>query len=344
MALNEQIAGAGAQAQQVVSDGAQAAKQLTCHAEGADDEPGPSRKIAEQIERPDGSAVEDRARAKLAALAGARGEARDSRARPAQTRRGELIAQARRAASEQAAAQQQASAADRRSSSRAARTLQRQSRALAQQAAAPGAEASPCRPRRRTLQRAGRDAAEAGGRPADAGRPTSRPAAEQAEQQQKQAEQLQKQLTDDAHRRPAATPRGTDPRLVNLQNALTATAGVAPLVSPPQINKPGDAAVFSVIADHRARRDETADLVETLRDVRDPAGRRTARTSTSYVGGYTARYVDLAALISDAAAPGDRDRDPARLPAADDRVPLAAGPAAGGGHQPALGRPPPSAS
>ena len=65
-----------------------------------------------------------------------------------------------------------------------------------------------------------------------------------AQSQQKQAKQLQSELTDEVTQA-GGDPRGTDTRLVNLQNALGATQGVK-VVSPPQINKPGNAATFNV--------------------------------------------------------------------------------------------------
>ena len=90
-----------------------------------------------------------------------------------------------------------------------------------------------------------------------------------AQSQQKQAEQLQSELTDELTQA-GGDPRGTDTRLVNLQNALGATEGVK-VVSPPRINKPGNAATFNVIATTAPAAPATADLVRTLREVHDPA-------------------------------------------------------------------------
>ena len=90
--------------------------------------------------------------------------------------------------------------------------------------------------------------------------------------------------------------RGTDPRLVELQHRLRQTMGVK-LVSPPQINKSGDAAIFTVIARTAPADPKTADLVVTIRDYVIP--QRTAGNDlTAHVGGQTASYVDLAAGIS----------------------------------------------
>ena len=89
--------------------------------------------------------------------------------------------------------------------------------------------------------------------------------------------------------------RGTDPRVVNLQSALTATKGVVSL-TPPQLNKKGDVVLLSAVPNTSPASDDTADLVRTVRnDVLPPVE---VNGMTSYVGGYTASYVDLASLIS----------------------------------------------
>ena len=79
-----------------------------------------------------------------------------------------------------------------------------------------------------------------------------------AAQQQKQAESLKNQLTQELTKA-GGDPRGTDPRLVKLQDALGAADGVS-LVSPPQINDSGDAVIYSVIATTAPSDPETADL------------------------------------------------------------------------------------
>lgn len=118
---------------------------------------------------------------------------------------------------------------------------------------------------------------------------------QQAEQQQKQAEKLQQQLTD-MLTQAGGDPRNTDPRVVALQNALLATPGVVTLTLP-LTNKPGDVVLLSAVPSTAPASDETADLVGTVRDdvippVEDDGG------ITSYVGGFTASYVDLATLIT----------------------------------------------
>jgi len=117
----------------------------------------------------------------------------------------------------------------------------------------------------------------------------------QAQQQQKQAEQLQTQLTEELTKA-GGDERGTDPRLVKLQDGLSGTKGIA-VVSPPRINKSGDAAVFTAVPTTDPAASKTADLVNELRDFVIP--RAVAGTKMkAYVGGQTASYVDLASGIS----------------------------------------------
>jgi uncharacterized membrane protein YdfJ with MMPL/SSD domain len=118
---------------------------------------------------------------------------------------------------------------------------------------------------------------------------------QQAQQQQKQAQSLKNQLTQELTKA-GGDARGTDPRLVKLQDALGAADGVA-LVSPPQINDPGNAAVYSVIATTAPADPETADLVKDLRSTTIP-GATAGEDIQAYVGGSTASNVDLAAEIS----------------------------------------------
>jgi uncharacterized membrane protein YdfJ with MMPL/SSD domain len=116
-----------------------------------------------------------------------------------------------------------------------------------------------------------------------------------AAQQQKQAEALKNQLTKELTKA-GGDPRGTDPRLVKLQDALGTPDGVA-LVSPPQINDSGNAAVYSVIATTAPSDPETADLVEELRSTTIPEA-TAGENIQAYVGGSTASNVDLAAEIT----------------------------------------------
>ena len=117
----------------------------------------------------------------------------------------------------------------------------------------------------------------------------------QAKQQQQQAEQLQTQLTNELTKA-GGDERGTDPRLVKLQDALSGTQGVK-VVSPPQINKSGDAVVYSVVPTTDPASPLTATLVKTLRNYTIPHA-ITTKGVHAYVGGSTAANVDLAKAIS----------------------------------------------
>ncbi|HET6643110.1 MAG TPA: MMPL family transporter, partial [Gaiellaceae bacterium] len=118
---------------------------------------------------------------------------------------------------------------------------------------------------------------------------------QQAQSQQQQAEQLQTELTNELTKA-GGDERGTDPRLVKLQDGLTDTLGVK-IVSPPRINKAGDAAIFTVIATTAPAATETADLVRTLRSYTIPQA-TSGTNMDAFVGGQTASYVDLASGIS----------------------------------------------
>jgi uncharacterized membrane protein YdfJ with MMPL/SSD domain len=118
---------------------------------------------------------------------------------------------------------------------------------------------------------------------------------QQGTTQQQQAEQLQNQLTNELTEA-GGDERGTDPRLVQLQDALTDTGGVK-VVSPPNINGKGDATTFNVIATTAPAATQTADLVRTLRTYVIPQATKGTNLE-AHVGGQTASYVDLAAAIS----------------------------------------------
>jgi uncharacterized membrane protein YdfJ with MMPL/SSD domain len=119
---------------------------------------------------------------------------------------------------------------------------------------------------------------------------------QQAKTQQQQADKLKSTLTDDLTAA-GGDKRGTDPRLVSLQDALKGTMGVQ-VVSPPDINKSGQAAIFSVVSKTDPADEETADLVTTIRDYVIPQSTQGTGVE-AHVGGSTASYVDLATGISD---------------------------------------------
>ena len=115
-----------------------------------------------------------------------------------------------------------------------------------------------------------------------------------AARQQKQATQLQNELTKTLTKA-GGDDRGTDPRLVDLQDALINTKGDE-LVAPPQISKHGDDVVYTVIATTAPSATATADLVRLLRDKVIP--NHSDKGVTAYVGGSTAGNVDLASAIA----------------------------------------------
>ena len=117
---------------------------------------------------------------------------------------------------------------------------------------------------------------------------------QEAAAQQQQAEKLKTTLTDELTLA-GGDERGTDTRLVGLQDALTETIGVV-VVSPPDINKKGDAAVYTVVPDGDPADEETADLVTTIRDYVIPQSTH-GQEIEAHVGGSTAANVDLASAI-----------------------------------------------
>jgi uncharacterized membrane protein YdfJ with MMPL/SSD domain len=116
-----------------------------------------------------------------------------------------------------------------------------------------------------------------------------------AERQKKTALRLKRELTA-MLTKAGGNPRGTDPRVVALQDALTNTPGVVGQF-PPQINHSGDAVILSAIPLRAPSSDATADLVTTLRDPALPQTNQGAGV-VSHVGGSTASNVDLATKIS----------------------------------------------
>src|SRR4051794_40665488 len=89
----------------------------------------------------------------------------------------------------------------------------------------------------------------------------------------------------------------SDPRLVKLENQIGKTKGVKD-VSPAVVDKSGSAASFSVVPTTAPSADATTDLVNHLRDSVIPKADK-GTTLTTYVGGQTASYIDLASRISD---------------------------------------------
>jgi RND superfamily putative drug exporter len=75
-------------------------------------------------------------------------------------------------------------------------------------------------------------------------------------------------------------------------------AGDVKAVSEPSLDKQGTVAVFTVISKSEPWANETVDLVENLRETVIPEALKGTNAS-SYVGGQTAGYIDLATQISD---------------------------------------------
>ncbi len=179
--------------------------------------------------------------------------------------------------------------------------LKRQATQLQEQAAALERQAAELEQRRAALERQGdqlRQRANALQRQANELQQEAQALKEkqkQAEEMQQQAEQLQATLTDMVTAA-GGDPRATDPRVVKLQDALSAESGVAGL-TPPQTNKKGDVVLFSAVPTTAPASDETADLLADVRSDVIPAATAEGGVTT-YVGGYTASYVDLASLIS----------------------------------------------
>ena len=119
--------------------------------------------------------------------------------------------------------------------------------------------------------------------------------ADKAKRQKQTALKLQKELTR-MLTEAGGNPLGTDPRIVAMQDAVTATPGVVAL-SPPQVNDGGSAAIMNAIPRNAPSSDATANLVEVMRDDTLPPV-TVDNGVTAHVGGTTATYVDLAARIS----------------------------------------------
>ena len=219
----------------------------------------------------------DQGRVLAAQVAALRQQAAQVRAQAEQ-----LLAEAASLTAQKAALERQAAALQREGD-----LLQAEGGQLQQQAAALQAEGNALQQQGNALQQQG----AALQRQAD----QLKAEQQQAEQEKKQAEQLQRELTAMVTAA-GGDPRNTDPRVVRLQNALSGTTGVTDL-TPPQTNKKGDVVMLSAVPTTAPATVQTADLLETVRGTVIP-GVEDKGGITSYVGGYTASYADLATLIS----------------------------------------------
>jgi uncharacterized membrane protein YdfJ with MMPL/SSD domain len=177
---------------------------------------------------------------------------------------------------------------------REAVVLVRQAAALARQAAQLAAQAAALAKEAKALEAKAADLTKQGNQ-LQAAADSLQKQKKAAEQQKQVAEQLQQELTAELTLA-GGDPRGTDTRIVTLQNALTATPGVA-LVSPPSINSSGSAYTLSAIPTTQPADPATATLVQTVRDDVVPPTEVTG--VVTYVGGSTAANVDLATQITD---------------------------------------------
>jgi uncharacterized membrane protein YdfJ with MMPL/SSD domain len=295
VALNKEIVSTGSQARSVVSDGAKTTKQLTSVLGRLTKNQADQRKVEAQINHAKNAKQKAKLQAKLRALQDeetrlekqltklvkedqANREASQALLADAKNLREQEVSIANRAIA--LAGQSAALATD-------AVRLVKQKQALVQEASSLQVQAAKLQTQAANLQ-------------TQAAQLQTQQVKLQGEQQtaqgqQSQAEQLKSELTDELTKA-GGDARGTDPRLVNLQDALADTDGVD-VVSPPQINKSGDAATFTVIATTRPAAPATADLVKTLRTYVIPQATQGTNLE-AFVGGQTASYVDLADEIS----------------------------------------------
>jgi uncharacterized membrane protein YdfJ with MMPL/SSD domain len=295
VALNKQIASTGSQAKQVVKSGAKTTKQLTSVLHRLAKNQAEQQKVEAQIEHTTSPTQKKKLEAKLRALQKAEAKLERQLEKLVQEDQANREASQALLAQAQGLRRQEVSVANRaialagQSAALASEAvaLVKQKQALVQQAAELQVQAANLQTQGANLQT---QAAQLQTQQVEL-----QGQQQTAQGQQQQAEQLKSQLTNELTKA-GGDPRGTDPRLVNLQDALGGTQGVQ-VVSPPRINQPGDAATFSVIATTAPAAPATADLVKTLRVYTIPQATQGANLD-AHVGGQTASYVDLASAIS----------------------------------------------
>ncbi len=295
VALNKEIVATGSQAKKVVSDGAKTTKQLTSVLRRLTKNQAEQKKVEAQIEHTQDPAEKKKLEAKLRALQKEEAKLESQLEKLVQQDQANREASQALLAEAQGLRKQEVSVANR------AIALAGQSAALASDAVALVKQKQALVLEAADLQvQAAKLQTQAANLQTQAAQLQTQQIELQGQQQsaqsqQKQAEQLQSELTDELTQA-GGDSRGTDPRLVNLQDALGGAQGVK-VVSPPRINKPGDAATFTVIATTAPAAPATADLVRTLRTYTIPQATQ-GTDLNAYVGGQTASYVDLAAAIS----------------------------------------------
>jgi uncharacterized membrane protein YdfJ with MMPL/SSD domain len=295
VALNKQIGATGSQARKVVSDGAKVTKQLTSVLRRLTKNQAEQRKVEAQIDHAKNAKQKAKLQAKLRTLQDEETKLENQLTKLVQEDQANRKASQALLADAKGLREQEVSVANRaialagQSAALAndAVRLVKQKQALVQQASSLQLQAANLQTQAANLQT---QAAHL-----QTQQVTLQGEQQTAQGQQQQAEQLKSDLTNELTKA-GGDARGTDQRLVNLQDALGGTDGVK-VVSPPQINKPGDAATYTVIATTAPASTATADLVRTLRTYTIPQATR-GTDLEAFVGGQTASYVDLADGIS----------------------------------------------
>jgi uncharacterized membrane protein YdfJ with MMPL/SSD domain len=295
VALNKQISGGSVQAKKLVSDGAKTTKKLTSTLKKLTKNQAEQKKVEKQIEHTTDPSEKKKLEAKLTALQ--KTEAKLEKQLEKLVKEDQANREASQAflAQSQSLRKQEVSVANRAIAlAGQSATLASDAVALVQQKQSLILQASKLQVQAANLQ------TQAANLQTQAAQLQTQQVQLQnqqqnAQSQQKQAKQLQTELTNEVTQA-GGDPRGTDTRLVNLQDALGSADGVK-VVSPPRINKPGDAATFSVIATTAPAAPATADLVKTLRTYTIPQATQGTNLQV-HVGGQTASYVDLASAIS----------------------------------------------
>jgi uncharacterized membrane protein YdfJ with MMPL/SSD domain len=295
VALNKQIGATGSQARTVVSDGAKITKQLTSVLKRLTKNQAEQRKVEAQINHAKNAKQKAKLQAQLRKLQDEEARLENQLTKLVQEDQANrkasqaLLADAKNLREQEVAVANRAIALAGQSAALAndAVRLVKQKQALVQQASSLQLQAANLQTQAANLQT---QAAKL-----QTQQVTLQGEQQTAQGQQQQAEQLKTDLTNELTKA-GGDARGTDPRLVNLQDALGDTDGVD-VVSPPQINKSGDAATYTVIATTAPASTATADLVKTLRTYTIPQATK-GTDLEAFVGGQTASYVDLADGIS----------------------------------------------
>jgi uncharacterized membrane protein YdfJ with MMPL/SSD domain len=295
VALTKQITATGSQARQIVRQGAKVTKQLTSVVRRLGKNQAEQRKVEAQLQRVKSPSERARLQARLRKLQ--KEETRlehqlDTLVKQEQANREQsqaLLAQAKSLREKEVSVANRAITLAHQAAALAtdAVSLVKQKQALVQQASNLQVQAAKLQTQAANLQT---QAAQL-----QTQQVKLQGQQQTAQGQQQQAEQLKSELTNELTKA-GGDARGTDPRLVSLQDALADTDGVE-VVSPPRINNPDDAATISVIATTAPAATQTADLVKTLRSYTIPQATEGTNLD-AFVGGQTASYVDLANGIS----------------------------------------------